>query len=52
VCLEPALEQERVPAMIDRRIEGEALTKVPAVTLGFWIIKVLATRSAKPPATR
>ena len=23
--------------------EGDALTKVPAVTLGFWLIKVLAT---------
>jgi uncharacterized membrane-anchored protein len=27
--------------MTDER--AEALTKVPAVTLGFWIIKVLAT---------
>ena len=25
------------------RSTGEALTKVPAVTLGFWIIKILAT---------
>src|SRR6266568_2641385 len=28
-------------SMIDRPIE--AFTKVPAVTLGFWIVKVLAT---------
>jgi uncharacterized membrane-anchored protein len=27
----------------DRELAHEALTKVPAVTLGFWIIKVLAT---------
>src|SRR5438552_12364193 len=29
--------------MTDRELAQEALTKVPAVTLGFWIIKVLAT---------
>src|SRR3954449_10954766 len=29
--------------MNDRDLRYEALTKVPAVTLGFWIIKVLAT---------
>jgi uncharacterized membrane-anchored protein len=29
--------------MTDREIAREALTKVPAVTLGFWIIKILAT---------
>src|SRR5437773_7763060 len=29
--------------MTDRELRQEALTKVPAVTLGFWIIKVLAT---------
>jgi uncharacterized membrane-anchored protein len=29
--------------MTDREIVREALTKVPAVTLGFWIIKILAT---------
>jgi uncharacterized membrane-anchored protein len=29
--------------MIDREVAREALTKVPAVTLGFWIIKILAT---------
>src|SRR6478752_2604200 len=29
--------------MSDRQIVQDALTKVPAVTLGFWIIKVLAT---------
>src|SRR3954469_17472978 len=29
--------------MIDRDVAHDALTKVPAVTLGFWIIKVLAT---------
>ena len=29
--------------MTDREMAREALTKVPAVTLGFWIIKILAT---------
>jgi len=29
--------------MRDRELAHHALTKVPAVTLGFWIIKVLAT---------
>src|SRR5881398_3627762 len=29
--------------MTDRELRHEALTKVPAVTLGFWIIKILAT---------
>ena len=29
--------------MNDRDLRHEALTKVPAVSLGFWIIKVLAT---------
>src|SRR5437868_14230645 len=29
--------------MNDRNLTRDALTKVPAVTLGFWIIKVLAT---------
>src|SRR5437762_13839004 len=29
--------------MTDRDAAREALTKVPAVTLGFWIIKILAT---------
>jgi uncharacterized membrane-anchored protein len=29
--------------MTDRELAHEALTKVPAVTLGFWIVKVLAT---------
>src|SRR3954471_9153352 len=29
--------------MIDRDVAHDALTKVPAVTLGFWIIKILAT---------
>jgi uncharacterized membrane-anchored protein len=28
---------------MDRRFVDEALSKVPAVTLGFWIIKILAT---------
>ena len=28
------------------------LTKVPEVTLGFWIIKISRRRSAKPAATR
>ncbi len=29
--------------MNDREISRDALSKVPAVTLGFWIIKILAT---------
>ena len=29
--------------MTDREFRQEMLTKVPAVTLGFWIIKILAT---------
>jgi uncharacterized membrane-anchored protein len=29
--------------MTDQEIRQEALSKVPAVTLGFWIIKILAT---------
>jgi uncharacterized membrane-anchored protein len=29
--------------MTDRELRHEALTKVPAVTLGFWLIKILAT---------
>src|SRR5882757_8154822 len=29
--------------MTDRELRHDALTKVPAVTLGFWIIKILAT---------
>lgn len=29
--------------MNDRELARDALTKVPAVTLGFWIIKILAT---------
>ena len=29
--------------MTDRELVQDALTKVPAVTLGFWIIKILAT---------
>jgi uncharacterized membrane-anchored protein len=29
--------------MNERQIESDALAKVPAVTLGFWIIKILAT---------
>src|SRR4051794_7985520 len=29
--------------MTDQEARSEALAKVPAVTLGFWIIKVLAT---------
>ena len=29
--------------MTDREMVVDALTKVPAVTLGFWIIKILAT---------
>jgi uncharacterized membrane-anchored protein len=29
--------------MVDRNLTLETLSKVPAVTLGFWIIKILAT---------
>lgn len=29
--------------MNDRDLKHQALTKVPAITLGFWIIKILAT---------
>src|SRR5205085_758053 len=29
--------------MSDRELAHDALTKVPAITLGFWIIKILAT---------
>jgi uncharacterized membrane-anchored protein len=29
--------------MNDRGVASEALSKVPAITLGFWIIKILAT---------
>ena len=29
--------------MTDRQDRYEALSKVPAITLGFWIIKILAT---------
>ena len=29
--------------MDDRQLRQEALSKVPAITLGFWIIKILAT---------
>ena len=29
--------------MSDRDLRLEVLSKVPAVTLGFWIIKILAT---------
>src|SRR3954468_22132513 len=29
--------------MTDRHPEYESLSKVPAVTLGFWLIKILAT---------
>ena len=27
------------------------VSKVPQVTLAFWIVKILRQRSAKPPAT-
>lgn len=33
----------RKARMTDRELANDALTKVPAVTLGFWLIKVLAT---------
>jgi uncharacterized membrane-anchored protein len=29
--------------MNDRQFTSEVLSKVPAITLGFWIIKILAT---------
>src|SRR5437660_8850059 len=35
--------ETRFRLMTDRELRHEALTKVPAVTLGFWIIKILAT---------
>src|SRR5256885_5857519 len=31
------------PAMTEREVAREALSKVPAITLGFWIVKILAT---------
>src|SRR3981081_1521484 len=34
---------EGTTPMTDRDLRHEALSKVPAVTLGFWIIKILAT---------
>jgi uncharacterized membrane-anchored protein len=34
---------EESDRMTDREMRHEALSKVPAVTLGFWIIKILAT---------
>lgn len=32
--------------------QRQALTKVLAVTLGFWLIKILATISERPAATQ
>src|SRR3954452_15217067 len=29
--------------MTDQALRNEAVSKVPAITLGFWIIKILAT---------
>src|SRR4051812_10957578 len=42
----PALSSnspEREAYMNDRELARDTLSKVPAVTLGFWIIKILAT---------
>ena len=30
---------------------ANAVAKVPAITLGFWLIKILATTLGKPAAT-
>src|SRR6476469_6452806 len=38
-----AAHQRRSFRMTDRELRHGALTKVPAVTLGFWIIEILAT---------
>src|ERR1044072_9274829 len=38
-----AAHQRRSFRMTDRELRHGALTKVPAVTLGFWIVKILAT---------
>jgi len=38
-----AAHQRRSFRMTDRELRYGALTKVPAVTLGFWIVKILAT---------
>src|SRR5437660_3278860 len=35
--------ETRFRLMPDQELRHEALTKVPAVTLGFWVIKILAT---------
>jgi uncharacterized membrane-anchored protein len=40
---EIAAHQRRSFRMTDRELRHGALTKVPAVTLGFWIVKILAT---------
>ena len=37
--------------MNDRGIAEQALSKVPAITLGFWIIKILATTLGETGAT-
>lgn len=36
-------EDEKVPLAMNERALENVLSKVPAVTLGFWIIKILAT---------
>src|SRR6476661_3553919 len=38
-----AAHQRRSFRMTDRELRHGALSKVPAVTLGFWIVKILAT---------
>src|SRR6476620_1704581 len=38
-----AAHQRRSFRMTDRKLARDALSKVPAITLGFWIIKILAT---------
>src|SRR3954468_14681880 len=37
------MKRRPITSMNDRELAREALSKVPAVTLGFWIIKILAT---------
>src|SRR5205085_3146676 len=38
-----AAHSENRSPMNDRQMRDEALAKVPAITLGFWVIKILAT---------
>ena len=47
IALSPPSNQE---AKLAHAVEHHA-SKVPEVTLGFWIIKILATTLGKPAAT-